>query len=434
MLQLLLIAVRNLAQHRRRTLLLGGAIAGVTALLVMLQGMTTGIRSTLLESATTLSSGHVNVGGFFKVTAGQGAPVVTEFPKLVEIIRKEVPELDFVTERGRGWAKLIADDGSSVQLGLAGVDITRESGLKKTLKVTQGNLDDLAKPGSVLLFEKQATKLNVKVGDALTISAPAARGANNTVDVTVVAVARDIGFMSGFNCFLNGDSLRQLYQLKEDATGALHIYLKDIESTKVVQERLRKRLVELGYPVMDADPRAFWFKFEVVNREEWTGQKLDITNWEDEVSFVNWIITALDGLTYVLIFVLLIIIAVGVMNTLWIAIRERTREIGTLRAIGMQRRRVLLMFLVEALVLGLASTGVGAVISALLAMGLNAAQIPVVEAAQLITMSDTLSVRVTGGSILGAVVFVTTCTTLISLIPSFLAARMKPVTAMHHIG
>ena len=34
---------------------------------------------------------------------------------------------------------------------------------------------------------------------------------------------------------------------------------------------------------------------------------------------------------------LLVIIAVGIMNTLWIAIRERTREIGTLRAIGMQR-------------------------------------------------------------------------------------------------
>ena len=40
------------------------------------------------------------------------------------------------------------------------------------------------------------------------------------------------------------------------------------------------------------------------------------------------------------------------MNVLWIAIRERTREIGTLRAIGMQRRRVLVMFLDEAFLLG----------------------------------------------------------------------------------
>jgi putative ABC transport system permease protein len=434
MLQLILIAVRNLAQHRRRTLLLGGAIAGVTALLVVLQGLSTGIRSTMLESATTLSSGHVNVGGFFKVTAGQGAPVVTEFPRLVEILQKEVPELDFVTERGRGWAKLIADDGSSTQLGLAGVDVTREAGLKRSLRIVEGSLDGLAKPGTVLLFQTQAKKLNVKVGDALTISAPTGRGAHNTVDVTVVAVARDMGMLSSFNCFIHGASLRQLYQLKDDATGALHVYLKDMQSTKAVQERLRKRLAELGYPMMDADPRAFWMKFDVVNREDWTGQKLDITNWEDEISFVSWVLTALDALTFTLIFVLLVIIAVGVMNTLWIAIRERTREIGTLRAIGMQRRRVLMMFLVEALVLGLASTAAGALVAALLAAGLNAADIKLAEAVQIITMSDTLFLEVTAASVLGAVAFVTLCTTLISLVPSFLAARMKPVTAMHHIG
>ncbi len=64
--------------------------------------------------------------------------------------------------------------------------------------------------------------------------------------------------------------------------------------------------------------------------------------------------SALSVITGVLTFVLLVIIAVGIMNTLWIAIRERTREIGTLRAIGMQRARVLVMFLTEALMLSLA--------------------------------------------------------------------------------
>jgi ABC-type antimicrobial peptide transport system permease subunit len=233
---------------------------------------------------------------------------------------------------------------------------------------------------------------------------------------------------------MNGDSLRQLYQLNEDATGALHVYLKDIRSTRVVQERLRKVLADNGYTLMDADPRAFFFKFDVVNREDWTGQKLDITSWEDEISFVSWVLTALDALTFSLIFVLLVIIAVGVMNTLWIAIRERTREIGTLRAIGMQRSQVLAMFLVEALVLGLGSTVTGALLASAVSLALNAADIHVAEAVQAITMSDTLFVQVRGGSVLGAVVFVTLCTSLISLVPSFLAARMKPVTAMHHIG
>src|SRR5271169_6106578 len=105
--QLFLIAFRNLLTHRRRTLMLGGAIAGVTMLLVVLLGLLNGIRSTILESATTLMTGHVNVGGFFKVTAGQSAPVVTHYQKVLDLVRAKVPEIDFVTERGRGWAKAV---------------------------------------------------------------------------------------------------------------------------------------------------------------------------------------------------------------------------------------------------------------------------------------------------------------------------------------
>ena len=52
--RLFLIAFRNILQHSKRSLLLGGAIAGVTALLVFLLCLTSGIHATMLESATTL--------------------------------------------------------------------------------------------------------------------------------------------------------------------------------------------------------------------------------------------------------------------------------------------------------------------------------------------------------------------------------------------
>ena len=107
---------------------------------------------------------------------------------------------------------------------------------------------------------------------------------------------------------------------------------------------------------MEPDPRAFWMKFQSVSREDWTGQKLDVTNWEDEISFMTWTLKALQGLSLVLIVILVAIIVIGIMNTMWIAIRERTREIGTLRAIGMHRRGVLWMFLLESFMLGLLST------------------------------------------------------------------------------
>lgn len=431
--QLFLIAFRNLVTHRRRTMMLGGAIAGVTMLLVVLLGLLNGIRSTILESATTLMTGQVNVAGFFKVTAGQSAPVVTHYKQVLDVIRAQVPELDYVTERGRGWAKVVSDTGS-LQVGVNGIDIANEPGFRRVVQVQQGSLDALREPGTILLFEEQAQRLGVRVGDVITLSAYTLRGAANTVDVKVAAVAKNVGLLSAFNTYVPAVTLRALYALNEDSTGAMLLYLKDIRQVPQVEARLRAVLPAAGFQLMDKDPRAFFQKFEVVNREGWTGQKLDVTNWQDEIAFVQWTLTAITWLSFVLIGILLTIIAVGIMNTLWIAIRERTREIGTLRAIGMQRTRVLAMFLVEAFTLSLASALSGALLGLLVCALVNAAHLHAPLTVQLFLMREEVHLAVLPTALLGSVLLITGCTTAISLIPSFLAARLQPVTAMHQVG
>ncbi|HVP60533.1 MAG TPA: FtsX-like permease family protein [Myxococcaceae bacterium] len=433
MAQLFLIALRNLLHHSRRTLLLGGAIVGVTALLVLLLGLLNGIRSTILESATTLTTGHVNVGGFFKVTAGQAAPVVTRYREVLQVVRREVPELDYVTQRGRGWAKLVSETGS-LQSGVGGIDIHNEPGFRRVIQVQDGSLDGLAEPNTILIFDEQAKKLGVRVGDQLTLSAYTLRGAANTVDVRIVAVARNVGLLSSWNSFVPDSTLRALYQMNEDATGALLLYLKRVRDVPRVEERLRTALAAAGFQLMDPDPRAFFFKFQSVNREGWTGQKLDVTSWEDEISFIQWTITAITWLSYTLIGILLVIITVGLMNTLWIAIRERTREIGTLRAIGMQRTRVLAMFMTEAFTLSILSTLLGAVLGLAICAGLNAAHIRAPVAMQLFLMREELRLLVRPGAVAGAIALIAGCTTFIAIFPSFLAARLQPVTAMHRVG
>ncbi len=175
MFQILSIAVRSLAQHRRRALLLGGAIVVATALLVLMQGLSAGIRETMLRSATTLTTGHINVGGFFKVTPGIGGPLVIGYRKILDIVQREVPELDYVVARRRGWGKLISDRGS-IQAGLAGIDIRNEPGFRNVLHVQEGNLDDLAQPNTIMMFAGQAKKLEVTVNDIITVSAQTSRG------------------------------------------------------------------------------------------------------------------------------------------------------------------------------------------------------------------------------------------------------------------
>jgi putative ABC transport system permease protein len=431
----LVIAFRSLTQHGKRTFFLGLAIAAVTVLLILLNGLATGISETMVQTATTLSTGHLNVGGFFKVTAGQSAPVVTDYKKVLQVTKQAVPELAYTVQRGRGWAKIVSDSGS-MQAGIGGIEIRDEPHFKDVLQIISGNIDDLSQPNTILLFEGQLEKLNVKVGDAVTISAQTTRGAANTIDCRVVAIARDVGLLSKWNVYVPMQTLRALYQLNSTSTGAILVYLGDRDQSKIPQiaARLRTSLERAGYRVMDPDPRAFWMKFETVNREDWTGQKLDVTTWEDELSFMTWTLQLIKGLTFVLLLILIAIVVTGIMNTMWIAIRERTREIGTLRAIGMRRRGVLWMFLLESLLLGLFSATGGAVIGAAIAAGLNGLHIAVPLGVQLFLMSDHLHLAVHAPTVVQAIALLTAVTTLAALYPSFRAARLQPVTAMSHFG
>jgi ABC-type lipoprotein release transport system permease subunit len=432
----LMIAFRSLVQHRRRTLFLGTAIAAVTALLVLLTGLSTGVRETMIDTATTLSTGHVNIGGFFKVTAGQAAPVVTEYKRVIEVAKKTVPEMEFVVHRGRGWAKIVSDTGS-MQMGVTGIDVRSEPKFASVLQLVSGKLDDLAEPGTILIFDNQAEKLGVKVGDAVTISAPTTRGTNNTVDVRVVAIAHSLGLLSTWNSFIPIDTLRKLYQFNQDSTGVVQIMLdrKDLDrKIPEISARLRTALEQSGWRVMDADPRAFWMKFQSVAREDWTGQKLDVTSWEDEISFMTWTLKALQGMSVVLIAILIAIIIIGIMNTMWIAIRERTREIGTLRAIGMHRREVLWMFLLESIMLGLFATVAGVAAGAGIASGLNAMHLHVPTGLQFFLMSPYLHISIHGSALFWSVVMITLVTAVAAFYPSLRAARLRPVVAMSHFG
>lgn len=439
MIRYLQIAGRNLWQHRLRTSLVALAIALVTAVFVLLTAVSNGTQETMITTSTTLMTGHINVAGFFKVTPGQGAPVVTNYKKLREVVTKEVPEISHIVERGRGWARLISDTGS-MQVGLAGIDIDTEKGFENTLNLASGDLKQMAHGDVILLFEKQATKLGVKVGDSLTLSAPTPRGTNNTLDVTLVAIAKDMGLMSQFSIFMSNSGLRKLYQLNEDTTGALQLYLKGIEPTDkvalgAVRERLGKALEKNNYVLLNNNkPVPFWMKFEDVNRESWTGQKLDLTLWTDEASFLDMFVKMISILFGAVIFLLVVIVSIGIFAVMWVAVRERTREIGTLRAIGMQRFSVMTMFQVEGIILGVVGTLAGAALGLMIASGLNAAHIPLVEGMQLFLFSDHLILVPTASLVIAGVILITVVIGLASIIPSFLASLKKPVEAMSHSG
>jgi len=388
----------------------------------------------------------VNVGGFFKPTSGSVAPLVTNVAEIRQIVQENTPELDYMIDRNRGWGKLIGPTGHTVQSGLSGVDIDTESHM---LEVIQPAFEDeykpngrheivgdpkrLSEPNTALIFVGQAKRLEVGVGDTITVQTETLGGRSNTADLTVVAVARDIGLLSGFSIYVPKKVCYDLYQLSPDTTGAVWVYLKNIDDADAVMKHLREVFAQKGYRVMDHEAAPFWMKFEGVQGEDWVGQKLDLTTWSDEVSFLMWVITAFDTVTFALVAVLLVIIVVGITNTMWNTVRERTREVGTMRAIGMRRRMVGALFMTEATLLGLFATTTGAFLGSVLAKGIDLAGIGVpVDAMKMILLSDSIHMSVHPLSVLGAIVVLTGVTALAAVWPAIRASLLQPVKALAH--
>ena len=67
---------------------------------------------------------------------------------------------------------------------------------------------------------------------------------------------------------------------------------------------------------------------------------------------------------------------VGVLNTMLMAVHERTREIGVLRAVGWRRQAVLTTIIKEAVILGLLGGAVGIILAVTLIWGMN--QLPLI--------------------------------------------------------
>jgi putative ABC transport system permease protein len=120
---------------------------------------------------------------------------------------------------------------------------------------------------------------------------------------------------------------------------------------------------------------------------------------------------------------------------MWISVRERTGEVGTLRAIGMRHGRVLLMFMLEALLLGLFATTVGALAGAAVAAVIDVSAIHVPsDAMKMILMSDRIHLSVRTFEVLEAIAVFTGVAMVSALWPALKAARMQPVTAIQHVS
>jgi len=102
--------------------------------------------------------------------------------------------------------------------------------------------------------------------------------------------------------------------------------------------------------------------FKVV--EEVTGNKLDVKTWKELSPEMNYLTEAMDMYMYIFIIIILMALLFGIINTMLMVVMERTKEIGMLMAIGMNKGKVFWMIVLESVLLSLTGGIVGIVIGA----------------------------------------------------------------------
>jgi putative ABC transport system permease protein len=140
--------------------------------------------------------------------------------------------------------------------------------------------------------------------------------------------------------------------------------------------------------------------------------------------YIDQLVMRVAGLVWALLALVFVVAALAIVNTLTMNVLEQTRELGILRAVGLQRRQLRKLVLAQALTLAVISLVPGTVIGLILAYLFNKLSHDV--------LSHAVAFRVDFAFVAGCLAVATAVTLLAALLPARRAARLQVVQALQY--
>jgi ABC-type lipoprotein release transport system permease subunit len=403
---LIRLAILNVCRNRRRSFITVLAVGVGLSAMVFLWAFMDGYQEEQRENAIGVFSGHVqiNARGFHDTLS----------PELVLPDRAEVlstvsalPGVVATTERIRAEA-LLGTASKSNGVLLLGIDPVREARVTK-LNALLGAGRPLAEGDdrAIVLGTRLASKVGAIVGDKVVLMTQARDGSLSGYSYRVKGLLQT---GSGIDQFVVLTTLSAAQELLgfETETEQLVVRLTD-----------RRAIPDLRTAFEGAVPEGAY----------------ELLSWDEIIPEINQWANWAAAITRFMLTVFMVVIAVGVMNTVLMSVAERTKEIGVMLALGTRPEEVLALILLETASIASAGTLLGLAGGCALAGYFGSVGIRFEgfeEAARQAFMSPVVYPEVRPERAIGSGALLLAVTCLAGLYPAWKASRTEPVKAIYH--
>jgi putative ABC transport system permease protein len=320
---ILIMAWRNIWRNKMRSIIIIlsiaiGLFAGI-AVLALYKGM----MKSRVRNVIDAEVGHLQIhnSNFKKdyepqFTLANGAQVLEAVSKM--------PEVKLAASRSITVGMLATPTGSAgIQInGVIPNQEYRLSQLQK--KIIKGKPFDPAKKNEILVGQKLAKKMKLKPRSKLVLTFTVSSA------FRVAAIYQsDNAPLDEKNVYVNQDELNVLLGI-QNSFHEIVILLKNDADVKKAQQELQQK-----FPAYQ------------------------IESWREISPETDLLVKTVDQYSYIIMFIIMFALAFGIVNTMLMAILERTREIGMMVALGANHIKIFLLIFLETIFLTLAGTPVG---------------------------------------------------------------------------
>ncbi len=403
---LISLAFRNLWRNSRRTLLTLSAMVVSSALLILALGVFSGMFADMLASATEQYYGHLVISAQDYQDDRDMFANMDADDSLAERLRS-LPEVRGGSPRLRAFG-LVAHADSTYPAELLGVQPEQEERVTSfSRQLVAGSYLAASEAAGALIGAGLAKKLGVAPGDELVFLTQAADG----------SIGNDLLRVSGI--FETGAGNRD--------NVLILVNLPWLQKLCVLPGRIHELAITIHEP-MRADELAARLQPELADG-------LEIRTWGQLLPEMQEVIASYNVSRLILVAILYAATGLGILNTIFMSVMERTREFGILMAMGMKPRSVQALVLLETLAMGVVSIALG--VAAGLAMTLYMARVGVDLSPYLSAVTyagGTILPRLTATFEADNVAVPAVALLLVSLVagyfPARRAARLQPIEAI----